>query len=250
MGADPGRGRAGPVEPPGDAGRSGSDAARLAQKVEIRFTKDEAVRFISHHDLMRSLQRAVRRAGLPVRMTQGFNPRPRIVVPLALETGASSEDERAEIELHTWMPPEQIHQALGSCLPTGLRLLGVRPLLPRRSPRRALSVSFRLHLAGKGLTPTAEALRQLPAAAALPFLRRNPKEGAPPLARDLRPFLGSATLDAAGDLVLVLKPTAQGIGKPLEYLSLLLQVPVERLRNVRVTKLRLELEEQAAPTAP
>src|ERR1035437_4614515 len=75
------------------------DAATIRQKVELRFEKGEAVRFISHHDLMRALMRALRRAALPVRLTQGYNQRPRIVFPVALEVGVASLDEAAEIEL-------------------------------------------------------------------------------------------------------------------------------------------------------
>ena len=67
----------------------------IQQKVEIRFQKGEAVRFISHHDLMRAMMRAVRRANLPVRLTEGYNPRPRIVFPVALEVGVASLDEVA-----------------------------------------------------------------------------------------------------------------------------------------------------------
>ena len=76
----------------------------IQQKVEIRFEKSEAVRFISHHDVMRAFQRAVRRADLPVRLTQGFNPRPRIIFPAALELGIASLDEAAELELTQCLP--------------------------------------------------------------------------------------------------------------------------------------------------
>ena len=81
----------------------------IQQKVEIRFEKGEALRFISHHDLMRAFQRAVRRAGLPVRLTEGFNPRPRIVFPVALEVGVASLDEVAEIELTQCIALPELH---------------------------------------------------------------------------------------------------------------------------------------------
>ena len=51
------------------------------------------IRFISHHDLMRVLGRAARRAGLPVAMSEGFNPRQKISVLLARPVGVASESE-------------------------------------------------------------------------------------------------------------------------------------------------------------
>ncbi|MEK7852195.1 MAG: TIGR03936 family radical SAM-associated protein, partial [Planctomycetota bacterium] len=45
-------------------------------KIRVRFTKLGDIRFISHHDLMKVFERAIRRANIPVSMTQGFNPHP------------------------------------------------------------------------------------------------------------------------------------------------------------------------------
>src|SRR6185503_1780822 len=105
----------------------------IQQKVEIRFQKGEAVRFISHHDLMRAMMRAVRRAALPVRLTEGFNPRPRIVFPVALEVGVASLDEVAEIELTQCIATQEVLARLSSAFPPGLVLKTVRDLPPRRA---------------------------------------------------------------------------------------------------------------------
>src|SRR5476651_2568388 len=104
----------------------------IQQKVEIRFAKDEAIRFISHHDLMRAMMRAVRRAKLPVRLTEGFNPRPRIVFPVALEAGVASFDEVAEIEFNQCIALQEVFDRLASALPPGIQLKTVKDLPPRR----------------------------------------------------------------------------------------------------------------------
>ena len=117
----------------------------IQQKVEIRFEKGEALRFISHHDLMRAFQRAVRRAGLPVRLTEGFNPRPRIVFPVALEVGVASLDEVAEIELTQCVASPEIHQRLSRALPPGLVLKTVKDLPPRRASQTVVRLTYRLH---------------------------------------------------------------------------------------------------------
>ncbi|MDQ7779636.1 MAG: TIGR03936 family radical SAM-associated protein, partial [Planctomycetota bacterium] len=53
----------------------------------MRLAKTGKLRFISHHDLMRTIERAVRRSGIPVECSEGFNPRPRISYPTALALG-------------------------------------------------------------------------------------------------------------------------------------------------------------------
>ena len=86
----------------------------------VRFTKTGKMRFLSHHDLMRLFERALRRTGLPLRMTEGYNPHPVIAFPTALGLGIESVDEILEIELSSWSAPRQIEKLLGEQLPEGV----------------------------------------------------------------------------------------------------------------------------------
>ncbi len=73
------------------------------QRILVQFSVRGDVRFVSHHDLMRVLGRAARRAGLPVAMSEGFNPRPRISLLLARGVGVASDaelDNARAIEVH------------------------------------------------------------------------------------------------------------------------------------------------------
>lgn len=79
------------------------------------------MRFLSHHELMRLFERALRRTGLPLRMTEGFNPHPIISFPTALGMAIESVDEIVEIELGSWVAPLQVQQKLAVQLPEGLR---------------------------------------------------------------------------------------------------------------------------------
>ena len=58
-----------------------------ATKLRLRFAKCGDLRLVSHHDIMRCLERMVRRAQIPLATSQGFNPRPKIVFALALGPG-------------------------------------------------------------------------------------------------------------------------------------------------------------------
>lgn len=95
-------------------------------RYRVRFTKREALRFISHHDLLRVFELALRRSGLKVAHTQGFNPRPKLSFALALSLGIESLDELVDIDLlHDDAPlaPSELVKVLGAQLPTGLTLL-------------------------------------------------------------------------------------------------------------------------------
>ena len=86
----------------------------------IRFTKTGRMRFLSHHDLMRLFERALRRTGLPLRMTEGYNPHPVLAFPTALGLGIESLDEILEFELTSWTSPKQLERQLGEQLPGGI----------------------------------------------------------------------------------------------------------------------------------
>jgi len=86
----------------------------------VRFTKTGKMRFLSHHDLMRLFERALRRTGLPLRMTEGYNPHPVIAFPTALGLGIESLDEILEFELTSWTAPRSIEKQLGEQLPEGV----------------------------------------------------------------------------------------------------------------------------------
>jgi radical SAM-linked protein len=68
-------------------------------RIRIRFQKLGKVRFTSHRDVARIWERALRRSGLPVAYSEGFNPRPRLSFGLALSTGHESIAEYLDVEL-------------------------------------------------------------------------------------------------------------------------------------------------------
>ena len=68
-------------------------------RVRIRFHKKGKVRFTSHRDVARIWERALRKAEGAVSYSQGFSPRPKLAVGLALSTGHESEAEFLDLEL-------------------------------------------------------------------------------------------------------------------------------------------------------
>src|SRR6476620_623562 len=77
-------------------------------KARIRFRKSGDLRLVSHLDLMRSLERLLRRAALPFRMTEGFHPTPRLVLAQSLPLGVVGHHEVAELELTEETDPDEV----------------------------------------------------------------------------------------------------------------------------------------------
>jgi radical SAM-linked protein len=98
-------------------------------KVRIRFQKLGKVRWISHRDIARCVERAVRRAKLPVAYSEGFSPRPRIAFGLALPTGAESLAEYLDIDFGVNdVDVAEVGPALSAGLPVGIDVTATAPV--------------------------------------------------------------------------------------------------------------------------
>lgn len=103
----------------------GPPAAPPVQKLRIRYAKRGRLRFSSTRDFQRSLERAVRRAGVPMAYSSGFHPHPKISYAGAAPTGTASEAEYVEIAVVERLDPDRLRAALDAALPTGLDVLQV-----------------------------------------------------------------------------------------------------------------------------
>lgn len=92
-------------------------------KIKIKYTKGEEVKFISHRDLMRVFQRAIRRAEIPITYSQGFNPHMKISWGNALKLGRTSDNEYAVLHIESWIKPQELMRRLNQELPKGIEIL-------------------------------------------------------------------------------------------------------------------------------
>lgn len=93
--------------------------------MRICFTKKDTSRFMSHLDLMRMMMRALRRAHIPVKLTQGFNPHLRLVFSIPLPLGIASTCELLDMDLDWDMEPEEIRKNLSVNMPLGIEISDV-----------------------------------------------------------------------------------------------------------------------------
>ena len=102
-------------------------------RLRIQFAKTGSMALLSHLDLMRLLERALRRSGLPISFTGGFHPLPRVQIALALPLGAEADGEWMDMEFTEALDPLQLQQGLQPLLPPGITLLSVAEV-PVSSP--------------------------------------------------------------------------------------------------------------------
>jgi radical SAM-linked protein len=203
----------------------------------MRFEKREALRFISHHDLMRVFELALRRSGLPVAHTQGFNPHPKVSFALALPLGVESLDEIVDIDLEGEPEPQSVLQTLADQMPKGLRLVSAQIATGR--PRVvAAEYECELPFDQADLQQLRGRLEAFFASATHPFSRDRGK-GKSPRSFDAREFVQGAQLDGKV-LKMRLKVGQEGGMKPSDLLQILQLDPIRNL----VTKTRTILAEE------
>jgi radical SAM family uncharacterized protein/radical SAM-linked protein len=98
-------------------------ASERVCRLRIGFAKTGSLALISHLDLLRLLERALRRTGLPVSFTGGFHPLPRLQVALPLPLGVEGTGEWLDLEFTEVVDPAAVRSRLQAELPPGLRLL-------------------------------------------------------------------------------------------------------------------------------
>lgn len=102
-----------------------TSSAPTKNRVRLRWGKTARYRYMSHLDNMRVFERAIRRAGLPVAFSQGFNPTMKLSFGPPLPLGFTSEAECADITLEENLMPYMIDK-LKSSMPEGLEILEAR----------------------------------------------------------------------------------------------------------------------------
>ncbi|MFC5909295.1 TIGR03936 family radical SAM-associated protein [Streptacidiphilus monticola] len=95
----------------------------MVQRIRLRYTKRGRLRFTSHRDFQRALERALRRSAVPMAYSAGFTPHPRISFMNAASTGAASEAEYVELALAEHRDPELLRKQLDESLPPGLDVI-------------------------------------------------------------------------------------------------------------------------------
>ena len=135
--------------------------------IRIVFEKNSTAIYMSHLDLMRCMTRALSRAEIPVKYTEGFNPHPYLVFAAPLALGIEGAREYFEIKLTEEMPREEIKSRLNQTLPQGLKILDV--FEANNDFNDIESAEYRVFVEGK----TAEDWNRFFAASSIPAAKKT-----------------------------------------------------------------------------
>lgn len=187
-------------------------------KVRLRFGKRGDLRLVSHHDIMRCLERMLRRARVPVATSQGFNPRPKMTFALALGLGIEALREVVDLELtEPWSPPELLAR-LGACAPPGFEWVDAQPMPPGAAAPRPRTVAYELPVPEDRREAARTALAAFVSSASWPIVRQRADRRRE---IDLRPHVLTADLADDGVLRFRLAFAPEGSARPEEVLDAL-----------------------------
>lgn len=100
----------------------------VLSKYRLKFVKDEAVKFVPHLDTLRLYQRAVRRANIPIKYSQGFNPHQHMSIAQPLSVGMIGKGEYLDLETTEQINIEELIFSINQCLPEGTYVIAAREL--------------------------------------------------------------------------------------------------------------------------
>jgi radical SAM family uncharacterized protein/radical SAM-linked protein len=207
--------------------------------VMLRFARRGPVRYLGHLDEARAMDRALRRSGLPVAYSEGFNPRAKLAFGPPLPVGAESEAELCALELTHPVALDEVLRRLRPELPPGLELLtAVAGHRGRRSPLADLQwAEWELTLGGVRADDVARAVSELLDADEVVVNRRT-KSGEGPC--NIRRGIARLTVDAQEPptVQMALRLGPGDSAKPAEVVAALkerleggAQLTVERLKR-------------------
>jgi radical SAM-linked protein len=210
----------------------------------VRFAIDGDLRFLSHHDTVRLFARVLARAAWPVKFSEGFNPKPKLSLPLPRNVGIASEDELLVVELAESIAPDEALGRLVCHVPDGIRVHSVQPASAKAKPQ-PVRCWYTVDLED----PPASLVTRLRA-----FLEANTHtvQRTTPGSRkvksvDVRSYVESATFDGKR-LTLQLRVTPEGAARPMEVLAAI-GLPDRALAH-RLRRTRVEWTPLETPAAP
>jgi radical SAM-linked protein len=143
----------------------------VVQRVRLRYAKRGRLRFTSHRDIARAVERALQRARVPMAYSAGFNPHPKISWLGASPTGVASEAEYVELALAERVEPAVLRGELDTALPPGIDVLEVVEATAGSLAERIEASSWRIELPGVRPEELAAALATFLAAPEVPVER-------------------------------------------------------------------------------
>lgn len=170
----------------------------MNEKLRLRFSKTGRAVWISHLDLMQTMQRAFSRAGLALKYSEGYNPHPQISIALPLSVGAASRCELMDFRLREDAEPSTLPERLTAALPEGIEVLAAYEAEGKCAGIKWLEIEGRFEYDEREPAALLEPLRAFFARESIVITRKT-KRGVGE--SDIRPAFRSIELTAGEGLV-------------------------------------------------
>jgi radical SAM-linked protein len=188
------------------------------QRLRLRFSRGEELKYVSHLDLMRLWERVLRRAEIPIAYSEGFSPHPRISLAAPLPIGVTSEAELMDVVVKKAVSPYFFMQNTKPQLPRGVEVFEVQqvPLTIPSLQSQAQFIDYRV--SDRSEKTEAEILGAVTATLQAEKMPWHHMRDTGPKHYDLRPLIEDLWLESWQDcvftLVMRLRCDSQGTGRP------------------------------------
>ena len=167
----------------------------------LLFEKTGKAIWISHLDLMRLFQRAFKRAGLPLKHTQGFNPRPSVSIALPLSVGVESRCELLDFDLDGCdVPLDEITRKLNTALVDGVRVYETYASGCKLRDLSFLSCTVKLCYQAEATEEMLQKVKDLFSRDSLPVMKKS-KNGF--VEQDIIPLIRSIQITSQGNAIVL-----------------------------------------------
>ena len=180
--------------------------------IRVIFTKKGRAKYIGHLDVSRLMQRALKRAGLPVWYTEGFNPHMYVTFALPLPLGYESESEIMDLRLTEPIPFGEVKDRLNAVLPEGIYVLSVAE--PVHKAAQIVCADYEIRLFPENGSPE-ELLKQwnrFTTQESIPVVKRT-KKG--PKTVDIKPDIQQLNATASGEELKLTLRLPAGLSKTI-----------------------------------
>ena len=186
-------------------------------RIQIKFSKQGALRYTGHLDLHKLWERAARRAELPLAYSQGFHPQPKLSIAAALPLGFSSRCEVLDMRLEQDISLDGLANKLNATMPEGIRVLDITQVDDRAHALQTQVVSAEYEVTSKETAFGSDLKRKIDSVMETESIIRTRRKKE----YDLRPLIEELELVSEDKLFMRLTAKEGATGRPEEVLDVL-----------------------------
>ena len=205
----------------------------IYRELKISYSKLNQAKYFGHIELVKILLRAIRRAEISVKFSEGFHPKPKISFVEALPIGIESQEECFYIFVSNDIRPESIKRRLNKQLPSGLRILDCK-IAPIKSDRSALSTATYEITQKSGIFDEKE-LECFTKSSEFIIFRTDRKRKERKI--DLKEMVLNIKAIKPGSLMMTLKTEPGKTIRPFEVIKNIFSISEEKIKQAKIVKL-------------